>query len=144
MEKFYYIAYGSNLNIEQMKNRCKDAVKIGSAFLEGYKLVFDEYLTIEKEPGKKVPVGIWELSLDDVKSLDVYEGYPNYYSKQYLDIDYNGKIINALVYIKNKHNALPIFLSFDYFNICLKGYEDFDLDVSYLQEAIINLTQLNR
>ena len=41
----YYIAYGSNLNKSQMKQRCKDAVCVGSSMLENYKLITSAYFS---------------------------------------------------------------------------------------------------
>jgi len=35
-----YFAYGSNLNHEQMQERCKDSKYIKNVFLKGYKLSF--------------------------------------------------------------------------------------------------------
>lgn len=63
-EKRYYLAYGSNLNLEQMRRRCPTAVKVGTAFIENYRLMFKgsgsgNYLTIEKENGHYVPVGVF-------------------------------------------------------------------------------------
>ena len=40
MEKRYYIAYGSNLNIRQMKMRCPGARIIGTSVIEDYRLLF--------------------------------------------------------------------------------------------------------
>ena len=40
MEKRYYIAYGSNLNIPQMRMRCPGARIIGTSVIEGYRLLF--------------------------------------------------------------------------------------------------------
>ena len=36
----YYIAYGSNLNKEEMKQRCKDAKFVSLARLENYTLTY--------------------------------------------------------------------------------------------------------
>lgn len=38
--KKYYLAYGSNLNIPQMQYRCPEARIIGTAVIEGYRLLF--------------------------------------------------------------------------------------------------------
>lgn len=51
--KKYYLAYGSNLNVQQMKYRCPDAKSVGTAWIHGYQLMFKgsktgSYLTIEK------------------------------------------------------------------------------------------------
>ena len=34
MKRTYYLAYGSNLNVNQMLFRCPDAVKIGASFMK--------------------------------------------------------------------------------------------------------------
>ena len=38
--KKYYIAYGSNLSVEQMSDRCPDAKIAGQAVLTGWELLF--------------------------------------------------------------------------------------------------------
>ena len=56
MEKRYYIAYGSNLNVRQMRMRCPSARIIGTSVLKDYELLFKgsktgSYLTVEKKSG---------------------------------------------------------------------------------------------
>lgn len=51
MAKRYYIAYGSNLNVPQMRMRCPRATILGTANLTGWELLFKgsktgSYLTI--------------------------------------------------------------------------------------------------
>ena len=42
----YYLAYGSNLNLNEMKVRCPSAKMIGSTILKDYELIFrNSYLT---------------------------------------------------------------------------------------------------
>ena len=38
MKKFLYFAYGSNLNVGQMKQRCPDSAGVSTAVLNGWKL----------------------------------------------------------------------------------------------------------
>ena len=81
MEKRYYIAYGSNLNIPQMRMRCPGARIIGTSMIEGYRLLFKgsrtgSYLTIEPQEGARVPVAAWEVSAENEAALDRYEGFP--------------------------------------------------------------------
>ena len=71
--KIYYLAYGSNLNVEQMSRRCPNAIKVGSITLNDYELEFRILLTIKPSKGKVVPIGVWELNKDDEASLDMYE-----------------------------------------------------------------------
>lgn len=90
-----YIAYGSNLNREQMAKRCPDAKVIGSGMLKDYELLFRGYTdaavaTVEPKEGENVPVLIWEISPRDEVNLDRYEGYPRLYGKQMLEVEVEG------------------------------------------------------
>lgn len=55
MAERYYIAYGSNLSIEQMKYRTPDAEIAGTGVLEGWRLLFRQFATIEKCEGTACP-----------------------------------------------------------------------------------------
>ena len=87
----YYLAYGSNLSVEQMAFRCPDAVYVGYSFIKDYELLFKgsktgSYLTIEKKEGSCVPVVIWRISEADEKNLDRYEGCPHFYYKKMMKV----------------------------------------------------------
>lgn len=134
----HYIAYGSNLNIQQMGYRCPSASPIGSAVIKGYDLVYKgsktgAYLTIEEGDGE-VPVGVWEVSPSDEKALDFYEGYPRFYYKKEIKVEVDGKEIDAFVYIMRENRPYGIPSEW-YIEDCRKGYEDFGLDVRYLDKA---------
>ena len=79
-----YVAYGSNMNLEQMKYRCPRSKRIGLGKLVGYKLVFNVHADVIKTENMEdeVPVVLWNIHDDDWKSLDRYEGYPNYYIRE--------------------------------------------------------------
>ena len=83
MQKRYYIAYGSNLNIPQMRFRCPKARIIGTSVVPDYELLFKgsktgSYLTIEPRAGAGVHVEVGENTADDELALDRYEGYPTF------------------------------------------------------------------
>ena len=142
--KKYYIAYGSNLNVRQMKYRCPTAKIAGTAVIRDYELLYKgsktgSYLTIEKKKGGMVPVAVWEVTADDEKRLDAYEGFPNFYYKKNMKITLaeTGKIINAFVYIM--HEERPLGLpSGSYVRTCLDGYRNFGFDESVLLAALEN------
>lgn len=128
-----YIAYGSNMNIEQMKRRCPKAIPIGKAILENYKLEFRGVANIIKCKGKKVPIALWYITDECEKSLDRYEGYPRLYRKEFIPITINGNKENAMVYVMNLGNiAAP---NINYLNIIKQGYKDFDIKTDILMEA---------
>lgn len=146
MSKRYYIAYGSNLNIPQMRMRCPGARIIGTSVIENYQLLFKgsktgSYLTIEPKDGAEVPVAVWEVTETDEKALDRYEGYPNFYYKKEMTLDIKGiktkkvRRREAFVYIMHEERELGI-PSWYYVNTCLDGYRAFGFDENYLFDAI--------
>lgn len=141
MKTVYYVAYGSNLNLDKFLERCPSAKLLGGSLLSGFTLAFkgDEdgysYLTLEEENMSTVPIGIFEIDYHDISKLDSYEGFPILYSKRHLDITFQGKIINAMTYIMNARfdYHLP---SVQYFKDCLHGYQYFKFDNDYLLNAV--------
>ncbi len=147
MEEKYTIsiAYGSNLNIEDMRERCRDAEIIGSGVLENHQLLFkgeekNAYLTIEKKEGAMVPVGLWKISPSDEIALDEYEEYPLMYDKVELPVKTEtGEVINAVAYIMRKEYEdnhefnLP---GSDYLQSVIEGYRNFRFDGIYVLEAL--------
>ena len=145
MEKRYYIAYGSNLNVRQMRMRCPTARIIGTSVLKDYELLFKgsktgSYLTVEKKPGSSVPVGVWAVTPADEKALDRYEGFPNFYYKKELMLPIKGiltgKIRKRRVFVYIMHENRPIGIpSISYMQTCIQGYEDFGFDWVALIDA---------
>ena len=138
----YYIAYGSNLSVEQMTWRCPDAVLVGKALLKGWKLAFGAHATIEPCPDSEVPVLIWHISEEDEKHLDRYEGYPTYYYKENLevimtDLDGNDPAeVEAMVYIMTELQKAG-FPTERYVHIIADGYRQFGFNQDILQNALM-------
>ncbi len=145
MGKSLYAAYGSNLNIGQMKYRCPTANVYGKGKLKGYQLLFKgaenkAYLTIEAKTASEVPVVIWSIQAKDERSLDRYEGYPNFYYKEDIEVELDtGETITAMVYImtdkiKDRINLnLP---SNSYLVAVKEGYKEFAFNLKYIEEAL--------
>ena len=132
----FYIAYGSNLNLKNMKKRCPKAKPIfrlnGKKVnrLQNWKLVFDIYANIIQCKKSYVPIGLWKISKKCEKSLDFYEGYPNLYLKKYIKLF----SIRAMVYIMRDRKLKQPSIS--YLKEIEKGYIDFDLDLNYLVKSL--------
>ena len=136
MEKRYYIAYGSNLNIRQMRMRCPSARINGTSEIPDYELLFKgtgSYLTIEPKDGSTVPVAAWEVTAEDEAALDRYEGYPSFYYKTEMTLPIkgirSGKVRNRKCFVYIMHEDRPT---------CLEGYDSFEFDERYLYDAIEN------
>ena len=57
-----YIAYGSNLNKDQMKLRCPNAEPLDELILKGWKLVFKGVADIIQDEKSEVPIGIYKIT----------------------------------------------------------------------------------
>ncbi len=142
--KKYYIAYGSNLNIRQMRYRCPGARPIGISAIPDYELLYKgsktgAYLTIEPRNGGLVPIAVWEVTADDEKRLDIYEGFPNFYYKKEVRLPVRlasgkSKKITAFVYIMHEEREIAI-PSTTYIHTCEEGYRNFGFDIKYLDRA---------
>ncbi len=152
MKKRYYIAYGSNLNVEQMAFRCPSAKAVGTAVLENHTLFFrgsqtGSYLTIEPKIGGKVPVAIWAVTAADEAALDRYEGYPNFYCKADFMLDVTplggnpsragreSRSLECFAYIMNEGRPIGLPTDF-YLRTCIEGYERFGFDKRILLRAV--------
>lgn len=143
--KRYYIAYGSNLHVSQMRFRCPEARIIGTGMLENWELLFKgsktgSYLTIEPKHGSKVPIALWEVTEQDEQYLDRYEGYPNFYYKKDLSVTVKGirsgrlRKRDAFVYIMREERPIGI-PTMRYLQTCAEGYRQFGFDIHYLFAA---------
>ena len=144
----YYLAYGSNLSVRQMLDRCPYAVYVGVTELKDWRLLFrgsgsGSYLTIEQAKGYTVPCLVWKVTDYDEKMLDRYEGYPIFYEK----VDFTVMVANlipmeveqevdAFAYVMTGNRPLGT-PSRQYWKICLDGYRFFGFDEEILKEAYI-------
>ena len=142
--KRYYLAYGSNLNIRQMRYRCPSAKPIGITAIPDYELLYKgsgtgAYLTIEPKKDGLVPIAVWEVTEADEKRLDAYEGCPTFYYKKELRLPVklrNGKTkkVDAFIYImhEERRHGIP---SLTYIRTCEEGYRNFGFDTKFLNAA---------
>ena len=140
-----YIAYGSNLNRAQMALRCPDAKVVGTGEIKDYELLFrgnrnGAVATVEPKKGESVPVLIWEISPRDEFNLDRYEGYPTFYYKKDIKVQYKGirtgnrRTVTAFAYIMHEERQIGVPSLF-YLNTCLDGYDTFYFDKQILLNA---------
>ena len=119
-----YIAYGSNMVKEQMDYRCPDAWLIGTGYIEKARLEFYLHATVQRSRIKadRVPVAVWEISEDDERNLDHYEGFPNYYIKEeWPVIMADGSQIKGMIYLMKLIRTAPPAAS--YYNGILSAYK---------------------
>ena len=135
-----YIAYGSNMNLEQMERRCPGARVAGKGWLKDHRLFFAgrseaAVASIEPADGHAVPVVLWEITPEDEQALDGYEGYPWFYGKQDLTVDVAGEPVSAMVYVMGPGFAYGA-PSKPYLDCIREGYASAGFDTAVLDEAV--------
>ena len=143
-KKKYYIAYGSNLSVEQMAQRCPDARIVGQAVLEGWELAFKGCATILPNKEKNTPVLVWEISAEDEKNLDIYEGFPHYYRKEKLEVEVVREsaeplTVTAMVYIMEHDYGQKMPTPY-YYRVLHEGYKAFHFPLHILEGALKKCT----
>lgn len=140
MKTKLYLAYGSNLNLEQMAYRSPDSQVTGKTQLPGYRLLFrgrpgNAHATIEESEGRTVPVLLWKVSVRDETCLDLYEGYPRYYGKVQIPVELDGKTVSAMAYVMQPgfdcNEPSPFYL-----DTIREGYWAAGFDQAVLERAL--------
>lgn len=142
----YYLAYGSNLNLAQMRTRCPGAKLIGYADLPNHRLIFrgsgtGSYLSVDSVHGESVRCGVFSITPGDERSLDHYEGYPRFYQKTNYNVTVHSfgsgeqKDVSAMIYYLPKKSPAGMPSNY-YISTCKKGYRDCGFDESALLEAM--------
>ena len=138
-----YIAYGSNMSVEQMARRCPGATIVGTGKIEGYSLLFrgrpySAVATVEKGREKsQVPVLVWEINKMHEVALDIYEGFPTLYTKVNIPVQMdNGEYIeSAMAYVIDP--TLEFGAPSDYyFGVIRDAYLDFGFNMEILKYAV--------
>ena len=142
MEKRLYVAYGRNLNILQMKQRCPTAKLCGTGTVENYQLQFkgrpqSAFATISQ---RRAPLFRWRFGSCSPGTNGRWTGtrdYPSHYFKQDIPVQLDGKEVVGMAYIMDLEmdHGLP---SLAYYQTVQEGYEDCGLDVSVLERAVLD------
>lgn len=140
-----YLAYGSNMNLMQMRYRCPNARALATTVLRGWKLVFrgtrgSAVATIEPQKGAKVCALLWAITEDCERALDRYEGFPRLYRKETVTVRCDGNTVEAMVYILNDgfEVAGP---SSSYYATIQEGYRACGLKMDTLANALFEATK---
>jgi gamma-glutamylcyclotransferase (GGCT)/AIG2-like uncharacterized protein YtfP len=140
-------AYGSNLDAAQMSQRCPHAKLIGLAALKDHRLDFSRYSNKRKggvadviaHPGDDVWGVVYELNEDDLKTLDVYEGYKgqgkeNVYDRRIMPMVLypTGSAESVEIYVVREKASQTIPPHRDYLDIIIQGAEQCGLPDDYI------------
>lgn len=133
-----YAAYGQLLNGSMRDGVCPNMRLVGTGRINGYRLVFKTHEDIEPDDCSSVPVMVFEVDDDDVKSLDKLYKRGGYYDVALVNVSVaasvNGYInnVSAFTYV-----MLPKYNSYQrpddwYLDIIRSGYEENGFDIGPL------------
>jgi len=146
-----YFAYGSNLDPDQMRARCPAHRLVGAALLRDHKLIFPLFsnrwgggaASLQLSHGKDVWGVLYELTDEDLQSLDLNEGFHgtgdarNLYERESIWVELtrpeDGSVprrVRAWTYLA--HTANPSLPSRRYMEAVIKGARARRLPDDYL------------
>jgi gamma-glutamylcyclotransferase (GGCT)/AIG2-like uncharacterized protein YtfP len=96
-----YFAYGANMDVAAMAQRCPSSKPLGLARLPRHRWLIssDGYANVIRDPRRDVHGMLWELALSDVPVLDRFEDVPRLYRKVSQPVIAVAGIRRALVYV---------------------------------------------
>jgi len=100
----YYFAYGSNMDLNQMKDRCPRNHKfLDVGELEGWEFFINQrgVANIIMDENSNVYGLLFEITKRCLNCLDMHENYPELYGRSELSIKFGDKKVDTWVYIDN-------------------------------------------
>jgi gamma-glutamylcyclotransferase len=145
-----YFAYGSNLDQQQMRERCPESRPLARAILPGYRLAFTRFsgdrlggvADVRSQPGSSVWGALYDISERDLIQLDDYEGYcgsgeANLYDRIDVAVWLGGqadRIVEAFAYQIADPSSMHIPPSAYYLGIIVAGARQWGLPEQYIQQ----------
>jgi gamma-glutamylcyclotransferase (GGCT)/AIG2-like uncharacterized protein YtfP len=137
-----YFAYGSNISLKQMTHRCPSAKTYSKGVLKEYRIIFPIWSKrwgggaagIRPEQGRQVEGVVYELSEEDLKTLDKFEAVDKglYYRKEIKVIVEDGSSLEAWVYITtSQDSSYPP--SKRYLDTIIEGAREHDLSEEFME-----------
>jgi len=139
----FYFAYASNMNKQQMAERCPGCKFLNRAYLENFKYFYDQHpeskigakANIFPSRDDKVWGALFEINGNHLMSMDHHEGYPKQYQREVVTVrDDAGESYEAWVYFRPAQK--PGKPSAQYLEIVKQGARDSGLPEDYIKSTI--------
>lgn len=139
----FYFAFGSNLDRQQMKQRCPDSTLVARAILPNHAIGFTGYsgrwggavATVVEKRGAETEGLLYELTDEDLLLLDGYEGHPYAYRRvrKYVRGP-DGRRVRAYMYVRPLDE--PDDPSADYLRVIMRAYMKHGFNLKALKRSI--------
>lgn len=139
-----YFAYGSNLDEDQMRERCPSAEALARAVLSDHALAFGGFsrrwggavASVVPAHGAQVHGLLYRIDDADLRVLDRFEGHPTVYERVLKPVrDERDLRRRAATYLLPRDRCAPGAPAPDYLNKLWRAYERLGFDVAPLARA---------
>ena len=140
----HYFAYGSNLNVEQMKRRCPSAEIVCNAKLMDYQIGFPRthrnwsggVASVLEEKHKFVEGVIYKITDEDLVKLDHMENVEGgeYFRLKKEFVNTSDEIVESWIYIAHQMEGAPFHPSNEYIETIIKGAKTHNLSDIFIDE----------
>ena len=137
----FYFAYGMNTNQTSMTWRCPGAIPFGHARLLDHEFRFSHHADVVVSLGKSVDGVLWLIDEDHLADLDILEGYPSYYDRNILPVEYQDNIIMAECYRMQPDN-IDCGPSKGYLDMIFEGYQTYNIPDDQIWSALAKIPTL--
>lgn len=136
----YYFAYGMNSDPEQMNLRTGKPTAIGRALVRDHGFRFALHADVFPEVGTTTYGVLWDITPDQLKALDLREGYPYYYDRKIIDVECAGKVYRAwMYYMTPGQREYPP--TDGYYQMLVRGYTHFNISLDQIKKALDSSNQ---
>ena len=97
-----YFAYGANMDVAAMRERCPRSTPLGLARLPRHRFIIttDGYASVIRDARESVPGVLWDCALGDIRTLDKFEELASgLYVKINQPVVVEGGAKRALIYV---------------------------------------------
>ena len=122
--------------------RCPGAISFGHARLLDHEFRFSHHADVVASPYQSVDGMLWLIDQDHLADLDILEGYPGYYNRAVLPVEYRGNIIMAECYRMQPDNNIDCRPSQGYLDMIIEGYKEHDIPDDQISLALARIPSL--
>lgn len=135
-----YFAYGSNMDPDQMRERCSQNRFVSRGCLPRWSFIINSrgYANVVQNEADVVHGVLWEIGSGDLRKLDICEGTALgcYERRSLAELVGEGQRVDAEVYVSA--DGSPGTPDPTYMATVLKGGEGFGLPASYLRNLAVS------
>jgi hypothetical protein len=139
-----YLAYGSNLHPSRLEARVGGVEFLGAVRLSGWSLQFDKRggdgsakanLRAAPDTGHVAYAAAYRLRRDQIRLLDVFEGWGHGYETLPMDVRIDGEEVQAFTYLAPTQWLSDALLPFDwYVDLIVAGARFHRFNAAYLRK----------